>query len=104
MGQAVALWLKTARRKRTVPLKDALEEMREAWEKEAARPNSSVRGMFPFDRPIQLGAYLRKHAGEYVAGTAARWKRDEAACDSRVDSSGRSTSASALNGDSACGK
>ncbi len=66
MGQAVALWLKTAKRKRTIPLKDALEEMREAWEKEAARPNSSTRGPFPFERPIQLGAYLRKHAGEYV--------------------------------------
>ncbi len=66
MGQAVVLWLKTAKLKRTVPLKDALEEIREAWEKEAARPNSSMRGMFPFERPIQLGAYLRKHAGEYV--------------------------------------
>lgn len=66
MGQAVALWLKAAKRKRTISLKDALEEIREAWEKEAARPNSSVRGPFAFERPIQLGAYLRKHAGEYA--------------------------------------
>ena len=44
----------------------SFEEVREAWEKEAARPNSSVRGPFPFDKPIRLGAYLRKHAGEFT--------------------------------------
>lgn len=65
MGQAVALWLKAAKRKRTVPLKEALEEIREIWEKEAAKPSSGVRGPFPFERPIQLGAYLRKYAREY---------------------------------------
>ena len=66
MGQAVSLWLKATKRKRTIVMKDAFEEVREAWEKEAAKPNSSVRGPFPFDKPIRLGAYLRKHAGEYT--------------------------------------
>lgn len=65
MGQAVALWLKVAKRKRTIPLKDALEEIRQLWEKEAAKPNSRVRGPFPLERPIQLGAYLRKYARDY---------------------------------------
>jgi hypothetical protein len=66
MGQAISLWLKAAKRKRAIPMKDAFEEVRAAWEKEAARPNSSVRGPFPFDKPIRLGAYLRKHAREYT--------------------------------------
>lgn len=66
MGQAVSLWLKVTKRKRTVPMKGALQEIRETWEKEASRPNGSVRGPFPFDKPIRLGAYLRKHAGEYT--------------------------------------
>ncbi len=65
MGQAVTLWLKAAKRKRTIALKDALEEIRDVWEEDAARPNSRARGPFPFERPIHLGAYLRKHAGEY---------------------------------------
>lgn len=65
MGEALALWLKVAKRKRTVLLKDALEEVREVWEKEAARPGSRPRGPFPFTRPIVVGAYLRKHAAEY---------------------------------------
>ena len=65
MGQAVSLWLKTAKRKRTIQVKDALEEIRETWKKEAPKPNGSVRGTFPFDKAIRLGAYLRKYAGEY---------------------------------------
>jgi hypothetical protein len=65
MGEAIILWLKVAKRKRTVLLKDVLEEVRVAWEKEAARPGSRPRGPFPFTRPIVVGAYLRKHAGEY---------------------------------------
>jgi len=65
MGQAIRLWLKATKRNRTILMKDAREEVREAWEKEAARPNSSVRGPFPFDKPIRLGAYLRKYAGDY---------------------------------------
>lgn len=67
MGEAIRLWLKVTRRKRAVPMKDALEEIRAVWEKDGAKKDSSTaRGRFPFDRPIQLGAYLRKYAKDFA--------------------------------------
>ncbi len=58
MGDAVARWMKQAKRPRTLRLEELFGEVLEA----AKRDNVTC----PFKRPAQLGAYLRKHAEDYT--------------------------------------
>lgn len=65
MREAVELWLKSAKRKRTMDIRDAFGEIQEAWTRAAAREDKP-RGPFPFGRPIQLAAYIRKYANRFA--------------------------------------
>jgi hypothetical protein len=65
MRAAVDLWLKSEKRKRTVPLREAFAEIQAVWAR-AATQEDKPRGPFPFDRPIRVAAYVRKHAKRYA--------------------------------------
>lgn len=65
MREAVELWLKSAKHKRTIDVRGAFEEIQEAWVR-ASTKEDKLRGPFPFGRPIQLAAYIRKHANRYA--------------------------------------
>lgn len=65
MREALELWLRSGKHRRTVDLGEAFEEIKEAWDRAAAR-EGKPRGPFPFGRPIQLAAYIRKYANRYA--------------------------------------
>lgn len=65
MREAVEFWLKSAKHKRTISVREAFEEIEEAWARAASREDRP-RGPFPFGRPIQLAAYIRKYANRFA--------------------------------------
>ena len=65
MREAIDIWLQSAKRKRTIDLREALKEIQDAWVRSAAT-HHPPRGPFPFDRPTRLGAYIRKYAARYA--------------------------------------
>jgi hypothetical protein len=65
MREAIDVWLQSAKRKRTIDLREALKEIQDAWVRSAAT-HHPPRGPFPFDRPTRLGAYIRKYAARYA--------------------------------------